>query len=262
MTVNPTSPRSRRSGQADWRLWLDVLAILAWGVLLLKYWVTGKMNILLHPDYMWLPNVTSIFLVLLGSLKAWQLLQIGRRRQQGYPTMQHLSMLPRGWSSGLLLVAALVGLQFTPQPFASQVALDRGVTDTLTMTRSQPQAFRGGTRPEERSLIDWVRTLNVYPEPDAYKGQTASVEGFVIQTPGLPAGYFTLARFVITCCAADVYPVGLPVKLGDGQTPHKPDTWLHVDGQMTTETFNGQRQLVILAKSLKEIPQPKNPYDY
>ena len=130
------------------------------------------------------------------------------------------------------------------------------------MTRSQPQAFRGGTRPEERSLIDWVRTLNVYPEPDAYKGQPASVEGFVIQTPGLPTGYFTLARFVITCCAADAYPVGLPVKLGDGQTPHNPDTWLHVDGQMTTETLNGQRQLVILAKSLKEIPEPKNPYDY
>lgn len=264
MAVNPTSSPtpSRRFGNLTWLLWLDVAAVLAWGILLLKYWATGKINILLHPDYMWLPNVAGVFLVLLGSFKAWQLWQLRRQRQQGYATMQHLSLLPRGWSSGLLLGAALVGLQFTPQPFASQVALERGVTDTLTLTRSQPQAFRSGTRPEARSLIDWVRTLNVYPEPDAYQGQPANVEGFVIQTPGAPDGYFTIARFVITCCAADVYPVGLPVKLSENQTAYPPDTWLRVEGEMATETLNGQRQLVILAKSLKEIPEPANPYDY
>jgi uncharacterized membrane protein YcgQ (UPF0703/DUF1980 family) len=31
---------------------------------------------------------------------------------------------------------------------------------------------------------------------------------------------------------------------------------------MTTETLLGKRQLTIAAKSLKPIPEPKNPYDY
>ena len=246
----------------NWLLWLDVLAILAWGVLLLKYWLTNKLNILLHPNYTWLAYSTGAFFVLLAGLRAGQVIQLTRSRSVPGTTLQHFSMLPRSVSAGLLLAIALLGLQFTPQPFASETALDRGVKDTLTMTRARPQAFRGGTQPGERSLVEWVRTLNVYPEPDAYKGQEVNVEGFVIQSPTLPDGYFTIARFVITCCAADVYPVGLPVKLAEGQSPYASDTWLRVQGQMTTETLSEQRQLVIAADQLAEISEPENPYDY
>lgn len=255
-------PRFRNANHASWLLWLDVLAILAWGVLLLKYWLTNKLNILLHPDYMWLAYSTGAIFVVMAGLRAWQVVQMSRLRREMGTSLQHFSMLPRGWSSGLLLAVALIGLQFTPQPFASETALARGVTDTLTMTRSRPQAFRGGAQPGERSLVEWIRTLNVYPEPDAYKGQDANVEGFVIASPDLPAGYFTIARFVITCCAADVYPVGLPVKLAEGQSPYPSDTWLRVKGKMTTETLSNQRQLVIAAETLEEISEPENPYDY
>lgn len=240
--------------------WLDVLSVLLWGVLLLKFWLTGKINVLLHPDYLWLAAGAGMILVILGVIKAQQTWQgsIGSPE----PSQQHMSLFPPGWGSGLLLGVALFGLTFTPRPFTSQVALERGVTDTLTMTRSQPQSFRGGTLPEERSVIDWVRTLNVYPEPDAYKGQKANVEGFVIYPPGFSDHYFLIARFVITCCAADVYPVGLPVKVEGGRSPYPPDTWLRVEGEMMTETLNNQRQLVIQAKSLTEITAPQNPYDY
>ncbi|HEY9813719.1 MAG TPA: TIGR03943 family protein, partial [Candidatus Sericytochromatia bacterium] len=33
---------------------LDILAILAWGGMLLKYWLTDTLNLLIHPDYFWL----------------------------------------------------------------------------------------------------------------------------------------------------------------------------------------------------------------
>jgi uncharacterized repeat protein (TIGR03943 family) len=71
-----------------------------------------------------------------------------------------------------------------------------------------------------------------------------------------------LSRFVLTCCAADAYPVGLPVKLKQDRQAYKPDTWLEVEGRMITETLNGKRQLTVEATSLKPIPEPKNPYDY
>ncbi len=254
--------RPRRSGKANGQLWLDTLAILAWGVLLLKYWITGRINVLLHPDYVWLAVSAGIFLTALGVLKLLQIFQKAKRAPDSSAQLQHNSLFPPGISSALLLLVALLGLIFTPRAFASDMALNRGVTDTLSMTRSQPQAFRGGSRPEERSVIEWVRMLNVYPEPDAYTGQKANVEGFVIHPEGLPDNYFMIARFVITCCAADVYPVGLPVKLEGGRQEHAPDKWLQVQGEIITETLQGQRQLVIKATQLKEIPEPKNPYDY
>jgi uncharacterized repeat protein (TIGR03943 family) len=269
MTVqsNSNAPRSRPL-KSLYRLQglLDVAAISAWGILLLQYWLTGKIKLLLHPNYIWLAYSAGFALLGLAVFKMGQaLVRASRQRRKPRspsPVMPHLSLFPPAWSSALVLAVALFGWQFTPQPFASQVALDRGVTETLTLTRSQPQAFRAATKPENRSIIDWVRTLNVYPEPDAYAGQAVKVEGFVIHLPNVPETHIGIARFVITCCAADVYPVGLPVKLPDGNRSAYPaDKWFRVEGEMITETIANKRQLVISAKSLTEIPAPANPYE-
>jgi uncharacterized repeat protein (TIGR03943 family) len=240
--------------------WLDVLAITAWGILILKYWLTGKLNLLIHPDYFWLANLGAIGLLIIGFLKAGEVVQ--RRRGDMTPPAQHMNLLPPSLGSFLLLSAAVLGLIITPGVFASQTALSRGVTDLVGTTRSQPQAFHASVRPEERTLVDWVRTLNVYPEPDAYTGQKVKVQGFVIHPPELSKEYLFLARFVITCCAADAYPAGLPVKLQDTTHSYPADTWLEVEGQMVTENLAGKRQLTIAATSIKNIPQPKNPYTY
>lgn len=238
--------------------WLDVLAIAAWGILMLKYWLTGKLNLLIHPNYFWLVITGGLGLLVISGLKAVELLQ--RRRRTKATT--HITLFPPGFSSALLLTTAIVGLLFTPRVFASQTALQRGVTDSLGATRTQPQAFRSSVPPEERSLLDWVRTLNVYPEPDSYTGQKVKLQGFVIHPPELPPEYLLLSRFVITCCAADAYPVGLPVKLSASRQAYPADTWLEVEGKMITENLGDKRQLTIQASSLKQISEPKNPYDY
>jgi uncharacterized repeat protein (TIGR03943 family) len=262
-----SSARRRRSERRSisWLPWLDVIAIMAWGILLLKYWLTDKLNLLIHPNYTWLAIAGGVGLLLIGGSKALTLLpQLLQRRDAAFPvqSIQHLSLFPPGWSSTLLLLTAILGFLITPRAFASQTALQRGIGDSLTLTRSQPQAFQASSNSESRSLIEWVRTLNVYPEPDAYTGQKVKVQGFVIHAPDLPEQYFLLSRFVITCCAADVYPVGLPVKLKESRKDYPADTWLEISGQMITEDLAGKRQLTIQPNSIKKIPEPKNPYDY
>jgi uncharacterized repeat protein (TIGR03943 family) len=263
MTVRPVPRPAPRRSHFPLQLWLDVLAIATWGILLLSYRLTGKLNLLLHPNYIWLPVCAGVFLLALALWKAGQGLRMtAGQRLRPIPNPQHFTLFPPGWSSVLLLSVAIFGLQFTPQPFSSSMAIDRGVTEMLTMTRSQPQAFRGSIRPEQRSIVDWLRTLSVYPEPDAYLGQKVNVQGFVIQPSTLPDNYLVIARFIITCCAADVYPAGLTVKLSGSRSAYPADTWLQIVGDMSTETIGNQRQLVIQARSLQTIPQPKNPYDY
>ncbi|XWK90344.1 MAG: TIGR03943 family protein [Phormidium sp.] len=248
--------------------WLDVIAIIAWGILLLRYWLTDKLGLLIHPDYFWLVIFGGFGLLTIGSWKAWLMLKpyLKQRpyRKNFIPPQseQHITLFPPGISSIILITAAMLGFLISPRIFTSQIALERGVTDTLLMTRAQPREFKTAKNPEQRTLIDWVRTLNVYPEPDAYTGQKVKVEGFVIHPPQLPDNYLLISRFIITCCAADAYPVGLPVKLTSSRSTFAPDTWLNVQGEMITETLSGKRQLVINANSLTPIPEPKNPYDY
>jgi uncharacterized repeat protein (TIGR03943 family) len=232
--------------------------------MLLRYWIGGKLLLLLHPDYSWLSNVAAIVLLLLALFRAWQIFKDSSRRSRqpkASPADGHFTLLPPSISSALLLGVAVFGLIYTPRAFASETAAQRGISDTLTLTRSQPQRFTRAASPEERTIIDWIRLVNVYPEPDEYVGEAVDVSGFVIQPEGWPPGYLMISRFVLTCCAADAYPVGIPVKLADGQS-YAVDSWLKVSGEMVSETLDGRRQIAIAPTTIDPIEEPKNPYQY
>jgi uncharacterized repeat protein (TIGR03943 family) len=246
------------------RAWLDVVALALWGILLLKYWLSGKLNLLIHPNYHLLTLAAAIFLVGLAGLKSRKIWQ-QRKSAQSMPELQHIALLPPGWGSIMLIVVALMGFWVTPRAFASQTALQRGVADTfLATTQVKTQSFTGKTKPEERSLVEWIRTLQVYPEPDAYAGQPVKIQGFAVYPDKLPEQYFLLTRFMITCCAADAYPVSLPIKLQQGsRSSYKVDQWFEVEGTMMTETLtDGNRQVVVATNSIRPINEPANPYEY
>ncbi|MDP8965447.1 MAG: TIGR03943 family protein, partial [Cyanobacteriota bacterium] len=38
---------------------LDIFALAAWGILLLKYWLNNELNLLIHPNYFWMVVVTG-----------------------------------------------------------------------------------------------------------------------------------------------------------------------------------------------------------
>jgi uncharacterized repeat protein (TIGR03943 family) len=237
--------------------WLNTFAMGLWGALFLYYWHSGKLGLLIHPNYFWLTIIAGFALLTIASLSLLKLI----RQQTGWLD-QHQTLLPPIFTSSLLLVAAVVGLLITPKPFAGDTAVQRGLQDSAITTRVRPQTFRVNQASEQRSLIDWVRTLDVYPEPDAYIDQKVDVDGFIVYPPNLPGIYITLTRFVITCCAADAYPIGLPVKLSQNRTAFASDHWFNIKGKMTTETLNGKRQVVIQANSIQSIPEPQNPYSY
>lgn len=259
------NPGSRAPGQRfmPWQALIDAIMLLLWGLMLLRFTVTGKLYLLLHPDYMWLAHLAMVLLLGLGlarSVQVWLSYRQGRGRF--LRSQEHMALLPRQFSVGLLIAIAMVGLIYTPRPFASETAFQRGITDVLGQTRSRPQRFSLSGESEDRTIVDWVRTLNVYPEPDAYTGQTAKVSGFVTHIPDWPENIIMISRFVLTCCAADAYPVGLPVELPAGRPRPDPDTWLEVSGTMQTTSLDGKRQLAIGSATLTEIPEPRTPYEY
>lgn len=244
---------------------LDGLALLCWGSLLLKYILTGEYKLLIHPNYYGLVLGSGIALIILG------MMQVNFQSQLNN-TGEHLTLFPPGLSSLVLIVVAIAGLMIPPKMLNSQTALQRGVSE-LPLTNIQPQAFRTATKPESRSLIEWIRTINAYPEPDAYNGQPAKITGFVLHLAEFPPNYVMLSRFVITCCAVDAYPIGIPVKLSTSRDNYPVDSWLEVDGVMITETIatkdqidgatiNNKRSVVLKAESVKSIATPRDPYNY
>jgi uncharacterized repeat protein (TIGR03943 family) len=250
---------NNKSGDQKWlrQQWLEITAIACWGIVLIKYTLDGTLNILIHPNYFYL--ATSAGCALIG-ISLWQ----GQRlwREKSAPnSSEHTNLLPRGIGTWLLLATAVAGLLITPKLFASGTALQQGISESVPITRTQTKAFRSNIKPENRSLIDWIRTIDRYPEPDAYVGQKVKITGFAIHPPGLPKGYLLLGRFVITCCAADAYPIALAVKANTNVQNYPKDTWLEIKGQAIAEILNDRRQVVINAQEIVPISTPKNPYD-
>ncbi|TVQ59452.1 MAG: TIGR03943 family protein [Spirulina sp. DLM2.Bin59] len=241
--------------------WLDVLALFQWGALLLKFYVSGQLQLLIHPNYNLLVLAAGAVFLVLSSLRAKHLIYRRRTGVNDGP-LQHVTLFPPGLGAGLLLGAAVLGFVIPPAILASDTALQRGVNESLPYTRMEAQSFYNPIPPEERSLLDWVRTLNAYPEPDAYRDQGVDLKGFVIHSPTLPSNYLLISRFVISCCAVDAYPIGLPVQLKTDREEYPQDTWLQVQGRMATGEFDNRRQLVIVAEEIETIPTPRDPYEF
>lgn len=237
--------------------WLESCAIAAWGIILLKLWISGQLYLLVHPNYIPLTVIAGIALTLVGGVEAWR---VSKRRQLN--NQQHVTLIKPSISSGLLLIVAIIALFVSPRPFTSEKAIHRGVIENIADARTIPQSFRASNRPEERTLVEWVRTISAYPEPDAYQGQKVKLSGFAVHAPDQPDNMFLITRFVITCCAADVYPVSLPVKITESRSNYPPDRWFQIEGQADVEITGSKRQVVIVASNITAIAEPKNPYDY
>ncbi|MDB9313416.1 TIGR03943 family protein [Spirulina sp. CS-785/01] len=239
--------------------WLDVLALFLWGTLFIRYRFTGELRLLIHPNYFNLVLAAGLVFLAMSGMRLGHLLQ---NKQIQLPQGQHITLFPPGFGTGLLTLVAILAFIIPPRVLTSEVALQRGVRESLPVTQVETQTFYTDVKPEERNLVEWVRTLNAYPEPDAYSELPVDVTGFVIHLPNLPEDYLFLARFVITCCAVDASPVGFPVLLPSTRDQFPQDTWLEVQGEMMTASLDGERRLVIQATDIKKIPTPDDPYAF
>lgn len=264
----------------DWQRWWQApvwegVALCLWGGLLLRARLRQELTLFIHQNYLGIATLSALLLLTLGGI---QLIRYGILRQEvsGPP---HPSLLPARVGAMILIVAALVGWGVVPRPLSSQTALNRGVDQNISLARESPEAFRPSVDPGSRGLIDWIRTLDVYPDPDNYIDQQVNVNGFVIPYADLVAAapegmntggsgaaqetgdLFWVARFLISCCAADAYPVGLPV-IWPQASQLEADVWLEVKGTMVLDPRSGSRQLAIKAESITPISTPVNPYAY
>lgn len=227
--------------------------LLMYGVLVFYYYHSNLLAYLVNPIYNKIILVSGIIIFFLGLYSCTN--EIGAHEENKMTTNR-----PKKIGMALLLLLPLVfGFFFKPQPLSSTLASSRGVNSNLASGSFDPTVFSKPT--DQRSLVEWVRILNVDPEPDHYKDQKVSVEGKIILDKSLPEHTFYLGQFLIVCCAADVSAVGIPVQFDPTIVTPENDKWAHIDGIMTEQVINGTRQVVIRLQSITIIPTPKDAYE-
>ncbi|MDT3701195.1 MAG: TIGR03943 family protein [Thermincola sp.] len=96
---------------------------------------------------------------------------------------------------------------------------------------------------------------------DSYLGQKVQLVGFVIKDKDFNGNMFVTARFCMSCCTADLQPLGLICQYDKGSELKK-DTWIKITGQMKKLNFKGQKIAVVDVENVVKVDKPKNEYVY
>ena len=90
-----SSPRPFRR-RLPWQAVIDCLVLFLWSFVLIRFAVTGKLFLLLHPDYMWLSHLAAVMLFGLGTMRAvqiWQSFFANPLSQPGFRSEEHIALI-------------------------------------------------------------------------------------------------------------------------------------------------------------------------
>ncbi|GLK18262.1 TIGR03943 family putative permease subunit [Herbiconiux flava] len=264
--------------------WRGILLSLVGIVAIIWLAVTGQLGLYIHPRYY---EFTVIMAVLAGVvvLAAFAIVPTAPASDHDHVDADHgghdghdssdlgAAVPPRPlrrrdtvWAvaAGVVIAATVGALLIVPPSTLTTATVDQrdlnasaAVTDTSateTLVGSDTAAF---------TIKDWASLLRQGAGEDYFAGKSATLTGFVTPDPTDPDDVFYVARFVVTCCAVDAQPVGVPVYLPGWQDSYAVDTWVEASGTFGTNPSTSSSQPIVFEPAdITPVDQPAEPYVY
>ena len=111
--------------------------------------------------------------------------------------------------------------------------------------------------PQEETY-HWL--IEIFENPEPFLGFTITTMGQVMKDPAyFDAGCFSPVRKLMSCCAADLYPIGLTCEYADADRLET-DAWVSVTGKLELRNFDEYSELRIVAESVTPCAPSREPY--
>ena len=167
----------------------------------------------------------------------------------------------------VLTLALAVGLIVVPPATLTTATADQRVINSGSLASGTKTVDSAASAPTGASakftVADWASLLRQTSDETFYRNKAADVVGTVNADKGDPDNVFFVSRFVITCCAVDAQPVGVPVYLPGWKNTFTSGEWVHVKGSFDTDPSSTSAQpIVLLPTSTAKTAQPSDPYLY
>ena len=160
---------------------------------------------------------------------------------------------------GALIVALpiLLGLLVPAQPLGAS-ALDNREIDIRSSALPQTVQAAAEKPALSRNILDWMRAFQT-GDPVQYVGEEAQVTGFVFHDERLAENQFLVARFTVSCCAADAQIAWLVAEATDAEALVT-NEWVEVRGIFGKGDESGLP--VLQVNELAQVDVPNFPYLY
>lgn len=227
--------------------------------------VTGDLDLYVHPRYF----VFTIVMAVVGGVLAVAALLFLPGHDEGEEAhdaevLASSGRVPAFSAVARLLVlatAAIAILVLPPATLSSRIAGNRELNAASTTGAPIETVELAGSDGTSFSVKDWAGLLRQGLPEEFFADKSAQVTGFVLDAGSDDAFYLT--RYLITHCAIDAQPVGIPVHWPGWRTELDADAWVSLAGEFRPNTSPAVEEAVALVPvSSERIEEPEDPYVY
>jgi len=161
----------------------------------------------------------------------------------------------------ITVVAVLV---LPPRTLTQSTVTQRALNSSTVASDAAPDHELLGTSDfSTLGVKDWSQLLAQTTDPTFFTSKSVDITGFVSADPDDPDDVFYVTRFVVTCCAVDAQPVGVPVYQPGWKSTLQTDEWVEVKGPFASNPSAKSRQpLAVMPQGVTKVDQPADPYVY
>jgi uncharacterized repeat protein (TIGR03943 family) len=218
------------------------------GAVLLRLTFTDTYRRYVRPEMGTFLLIAGVAVILLGLVTLVRALRGGRPADAHAHDHDH-----EGVGVGWLLLAPIAALLLVAPPTLGSYGVGRAATVDVRAGKAVFRPLARKTGPVPMTLLEYGQRSFDH-NGASFNGTPVQLTGFV---SGTRAGGFRLARYQISCCAADAIPAVVDVVGTAGAAPTR-DAWVTVTG-----TFRpaGEEIPVLAATTVAEIRAPEDPYE-
>lgn len=223
---------------------------------------SGQLVLYIHPRYIVFTVTMAIVAVVLS------VLAVTTRRdhddeREGTPPRRRERMLGLT-AAGIAGLFTLGMVVIPPATLSTATAQQREVNATAsTDTADLEQASTADADAIARFTVrEWSSVLRQTSDLAFFDDKPATaLLGFVTPDADDPDNMFYVSRFVVTCCAVDAQPLGVPVYLPGWQSTLESGDWIEVSGPFVSNPSRSSTQAIVIEPDTVEaVEQPREPY--
>lgn len=231
--------------------------------------ITGQLVLYIHPRYV-------VFTVVMAAVGLVLVVASFARRdpnhhdhddpdEGGFPERRRrVGRVTSAVATVVTVAAALSLIVLPPATLSAATATQRDI-NSATLTADAQTVDSAASATDEAfagfTVLDWSSLLRQTTDAAFYDGKPVDVVGFITEDPEDPDNMFYVSRFVITCCAVDAQPLGVPVYLENWKSTLAVDQWVEAEGSFTTNPSRDSTLAIALAPdAVTAVEQPADPY--
>lgn len=229
---------------------------------------TGDLDLYVHPRYF---GFTIVMAVIGGIVSVAALLFLPSHETTEEAHEAHEATAPvQFWNSPLLRVtgrlfvlggATVATLVLPPATLSPAIAGTRELNAGAATETPVDELELAGSDGSAFTIKDWAGLLRQGTSEEFFRDKTVDLTGFVLPTESNDTFY--LARYLITHCAIDAQPVGVPVHWPGWRDELDADGWLTIAGAFESNPSSSvDDPIVLIPAGSDAVEEPDDPYVY